>query len=117
MRDLIAVAFGAFLALAMGACNSVGTCPAAGSIVNGGSCSGDMLECPYTLPSLSPACDGTMVEGGIQTSCVCTSGTWVCPSAVECEAGSGDDGSTPDSAGSGDDGNTADSPADSPGGG
>jgi hypothetical protein len=87
------------LAVALGACTDVGDCPAAAAVVPGGSCSGDSLECPYTLQSLSPACDGTTVEGGIATSCVCTQGTWVCPDTVSCpgpsagdDSGGGDDG-------------------------
>jgi hypothetical protein len=76
-----------------GACNNVGDCPTAASIAPGGACSGDNLECPYTLQSPSPACDGTDVDGGLATSCVCTNGTWACPSPVSCDAGgTGDDG-------------------------
>ncbi len=74
------------------ACNNVGVCPSASSIKPGGSCSGDYLECPYTLQTPSQACDGTSVEGGLATSCVCTNGTWVCPDPVSCEGGSGDGG-------------------------
>jgi hypothetical protein len=85
------------LALAAAACNDVGTCPATDSVVPGGSCSGESLECAYTLQTASPACDGTMVEGGIATSCVCTKGTWACPSAVSCPAPPG--GGSPDAAG------------------
>ena len=81
---------GAALALLLGACNDVGSCPAAQSVTPGGSCSGESLQCPYTMESLSPACDGTTVEGGIETSCVCTDGTWACPSPVSC--GAADDG-------------------------
>jgi hypothetical protein len=75
-------------------CNDVGDCPAATAIVPGGSCSGDNLQCPFTLQSPSPACDGTMVQGGVQTSCVCTDGTWNCPGPASCDEGgtSGDDG-------------------------
>jgi hypothetical protein len=75
----------------LGACNEVGSCPGADTITPGGSCSGDNLQCAYTLQSASPACDGTTVEGGLATSCVCTDGAWVCPSAVVCPA-TGDDG-------------------------
>jgi hypothetical protein len=84
------------VALGSGACNDVGTCPAASAISNGGSCSGDNLECPFTLVTPSPACDGTTTQ--IPTSCVCTSGSWSCPSPVVCgepdagEEGGGDDG-------------------------
>jgi hypothetical protein len=75
-------------------CNDVGDCPAATAIVPGGSCSGDNLECPFTLQSPSPTCDGTTVQGGVPTSCVCTGGTWACPDPVSCEEGgtTGDDG-------------------------
>ena len=82
----------AALAVVLGACNNVGDCPAASAITPGGSCSGDSLECPYTLASLSPACDGTSVEGGLATSCVCTNGSWACPDGVSCPAAAtGDD--------------------------
>lgn len=91
----------AALAVALGACNDVGTCPAASAVTPGGSCSGDSLECPYTLQSLSPACDGTTVDGGIATSCVCTSGSWVCPAAVSCPS-SGDDAAGGDGSGEAD---------------
>jgi len=89
------------MGVVLGACNDVGECPAAASAVTpGGSCSGDSLECPYTLQSLSPACDGTTVDGGIATSCVCTKGSWVCPDAVTCpSAGTGDDGGDDSSGG------------------
>lgn len=91
MRRAIFAAW-ALLAVALGACNDVGDCPSASAITPGASCSGDSLECPYTLQSLSPACDGTTVDGGIATSCVCTKGSWVCPSPVSCPAsGTGDD--------------------------
>jgi hypothetical protein len=86
---------GAWAAILAGACNDVGTCPSADSITPGASCSGESLECAYTLQTPSPACDGTSVEGGIATSCVCTSGAWVCPSPVACPGPpgpGGDDG-------------------------
>lgn len=72
-----------------GACNNVGDCPTA-PIQPGGSCSGNNLQCPYVLQTPSAACDGTNVDGGVATSCICTSGSWVCPSPDSCEAG-GDD--------------------------
>jgi hypothetical protein len=85
------------VALAVAACNDVGTCPSADSVSPGAACSGESLECAYTLQTPSPACDGTMVEGGIATSCVCTQGTWACPSPVDCPAPSaGDDASNPE---------------------
>jgi hypothetical protein len=83
-------------------CTNVGDCPAATSIVPGGSCSGESLECPYTLQSLSPACDGTAVDGGIATSCVCTEGSWNCPAPVSCpgvQGDGGDAGAGPEDAG------------------
>jgi hypothetical protein len=73
------------------ACNNVGDCPAPSAITPGGSCSGDTLECPYNLATPSPACDGTTVEGGLATSCICDDGKWSCPSPVSCDASTGDD--------------------------
>jgi hypothetical protein len=70
--------------LACFACNDVGDCPAPEAIIPGASCSGDALECPYNLASPSAACDGTSVDGGVATSCVCMSGNWVCPTPVTC---------------------------------
>jgi hypothetical protein len=81
----------ALVAAALAACNDVGDCPAASSITPGASCSGDNLACPYTLATPSPACDGTTVDGGLETSCVCQNGTWSCPSPVSCDAATGDD--------------------------
>jgi hypothetical protein len=90
-RLAFVLAWAALLAAPMAACNDVGDCPASSQIKPGGSCSGDQLECPYTVKdSPSPACDGTMVEGGLQTSCTCVSGTWSCPE-VSCDATTGDD--------------------------
>ncbi len=63
MRVAIAATIIVSAALGAGACNNVGTCPAAAFMAPGGSCSGDNLECPYTLQTASPACDGTTVEG------------------------------------------------------
>jgi hypothetical protein len=74
-----------------GACNDVGKCPAVSEITPGAPCTGDNLECPFLLQTESLACDGTPVEGGLATSCVCTSGSWSCPSPISCEAGGGDD--------------------------
>jgi hypothetical protein len=76
-------------ALFSSACNDVGSCPGKETITPGGACSGDSLECAYDLATPSPACDGTSTT--IATSCVCTSGAWVCPSAVSCPS-AGDDG-------------------------
>jgi len=92
MRQIsFAVAFAA-VAVLVAACTDVGDCPAQAAIVPGGSCSGDSLECPFALQSLSPACDGTTVDGGIATSCVCTNGSWNCPSPVSCSGESADAG-------------------------
>jgi hypothetical protein len=81
--------FAVAIVASQGACNDVGTCPAAPEVKPGGACSGDTLECPYTLRTPSPACDGTTVQGGIATSCICVSGTWSCPSPISCDAGTG----------------------------
>jgi hypothetical protein len=85
--------------LAAGACNNVGSCPSADAITPGGSCSGESLECPYTLQTASLACDGTMVNGGIATSCVCTDGTWTCPAPAACPDAGGDDSGSQDAGG------------------
>jgi hypothetical protein len=104
----MAIVWAAIAASAVGvaACNDVGNCPAPSAIVPGGSCSGDNLECPFTLETPSPACDGTTVEGGLPTSCTCQGGHWSCPSPVSCDAeapdgstfddGSSDGDATPD---------------------
>ncbi len=84
------------------ACNSVGDCPAPSAITPGGSCSGDTLECPYNVASPSPACDGTTVEGGLATSCMCGDGKWSCPSPVSCDASTGEDATTDDGGDAGD---------------
>jgi hypothetical protein len=91
-RLAFVLAWAALLAAPLAACNDVGDCPASSQIKPGGSCSGDHLECPYTLTNTpSPACDGTtMVEGGLQTSCACVNGSWSCPS-VSCDASTGED--------------------------
>ena len=82
------------------ACNDVGDCPTT-PITPGDPCSGDNLECPYTLESPDPACDGTMIDGGIATSCVCTDGTWACPEPIACDTGDagGDETTTDDGGG------------------
>ncbi len=85
----------AFASALLAACNDVGDCPGASAITPGGSCSGDNLECPYTLQTPSAACDGTSVQGGVPTSCTCAGGSWSCPSPIACDAAAGDDGSTP----------------------
>jgi hypothetical protein len=99
--SLLACLGAAIAAAPHAGCNDVGDCPAATAIVPGGSCSGDNLECPFTLQTPDPACDGTMVQGGVQTSCVCTGGIWACPDPVSCGDGgpTGDDGSSGGEAG------------------
>lgn len=102
----------ALIGTTMGACNDQGDCPAKESIVAGGACSGEELQCAYDLATPSAACDGTKTT--LSTSCICTSGVWACPSAFACEtdaaAETGDDGGaeTGDdgSAETGDDGGT-----------
>jgi hypothetical protein len=95
--------FGVGLAatFAAGGCNNVGSCPSAEAITPGGSCSGESLECAYTLQTASPACDGLIVEGGLATSCVCTKSTWTCPAPVSCPDAGADDGGSQDAAGDG----------------
>jgi hypothetical protein len=75
----------AVIAVAIAACNNVGSCPS--RITPGGSCSGDNLTCLYTITSQSSSatCQPFNDGGPVATSCTCTSGTWVCPSC-------GDDG-------------------------
>ncbi len=102
IRRMLIVA-AAIVSATAGACNDVGTCPSSDSITPGASCTGEFLECAYTLPTASPACDGTTVEGGVATSCVCTKGSWACPAAVACPAPGGGDGSAGDAASAGDD--------------
>src|SRR5579863_205259 len=69
------------------ACNSVGDCPAS-PIVPGGSCSTENLQCAYTLPATDDA--------GTQTSCICTTGAWACPSASTGDDAAGGDSSSGD---------------------
>jgi hypothetical protein len=71
------VSLGAVFALALAACNNVGSCPS--TITPGASCSGDNLECPYTIQSTSGACSSIAVDGAVATSCTCTGGVWQCP--------------------------------------
>jgi hypothetical protein len=108
----------ALVAVASGACNDQGDCPAKESIAPGAACSDDQLQCAYDLATPSAACDGTSTT--IASSCICTKGAWSCPSAYSCEAGpadGGDEGGT-DEGGSGegggeagDDGGGSDAPA------
>ena len=97
------LAWGALIA-PLAACNNVVDCPSPSAITAGGSCSGDHLECPYTLDTPSPACDGTTVEGGLATSCVCQTGRWSCPSPVSCDAAAPDDAGGDETAGDASDG-------------
>jgi hypothetical protein len=99
----VRVALIAGVALGLGACNDVGNCPDPSVIAPGASCSGDSLSCPYVLQSLDPACNGMMADGGIQTSCVCTHGSWSCPQPVSCPA-TGDDSGDDGAGSTGDDG-------------
>lgn len=106
MRSVLFVLAYALVAPVVAACNAVppGDCPDPSAIVPNGACSGDNLECAYTLQSPSPACDGTQVDGGYASSCTCMSGSWVCPAPVVCsttqqEAGSGDDAGADDAGG------------------
>jgi hypothetical protein len=62
------------------ACSDLGSECAKANVSPSASCGNDNLQCPYTLDQ--PNCDGT--SSTVSTSCVCTSGAWVCPSAVEC---------------------------------
>jgi len=100
-RLAFVLAWIALLAAPLAACNDVGDCPASSQIKPGGACTGNQLECPYTLDTPSPACDGTTVEGGLQTSCTCVNGTWSCPSPVSCDATTGEDASQGGDAGDG----------------
>jgi hypothetical protein len=70
------------------ACNETGTCPAKGAFAPDASCQDDGLQCAYDLVTPSAACDGTTTV--IPSSCMCTSGAWVCPSAWSCDAGAAD---------------------------
>jgi hypothetical protein len=99
MKRILAFVFPTAILAVEGACNNVGDCPSASSVHPGGSCNGDYLECPYSLQTPSLACDGTAVEGGLDTSCICTKGTWACPSPVSCEDGGSSASETGDSGG------------------
>ena len=93
----LAIAFAASSQVA--ACNAALTadCPSA-PIDNGGACSEDALECPYTVAP-NAACGDT---SSLASSCTCTSGAWVCP-AFDCDAGATEgDGGPPDDSGPGD---------------
>jgi hypothetical protein len=77
------------IALAIAACNNVGSCPS--TITPGASCSGDNLSCPYTITSqtASSTCQGFNDGGPVATSCTCQGGIWACPSCAE-DGGGGD---------------------------
>lgn len=75
-------------AVGAAACNDTGTCPTKGSIKPDASCADDQLQCAYDLVTPSAACDGTTTS--IPSSCMCTSGAWVCPEAFSCDAGAAD---------------------------
>jgi hypothetical protein len=94
---LLATSVALLLAVAgtIAACNaSQGDCPGKGTIGPGASCSADQLQCAYDLATPAAACDGTTTV--IPSSCTCTEGSWVCPSAFDCDAGSVDGGATED---------------------
>jgi hypothetical protein len=80
-----ALVFAGLLATA-GACNTgLGDCPATQTIQADEACTDDNLDCPYDLSSEPASCNGTTTT--IKTSCVCTKGTWKCPSPVDCGGG------------------------------
>jgi hypothetical protein len=83
--SIVCVTLGAVVAAG---CNSVGDCPSA-PITAGGSCSTENLQCAYTLPASDDA--------GTPTSCICTMGTWACPSAPSGDDGGGDASAVGDS--------------------
>jgi hypothetical protein len=94
-RLFVAAAAATALA-ATAACNSLGDCPAAAEVVPGGTCSGDQLQCAYTLSTQTAACDGVMTT--VATSCTCSGGSWVCPTgfcdATTTDAGASEGGAT-----------------------
>jgi len=112
MRNSAFVLACAAVAVLFAGCTNVGDCPAASAVLPGGSCSGESLEFPYTLQSLSPACDGTTVDGGIATSCFCTNGSWNCPAPVSCSGpqATGDDAGAEESDDAAGEGATSDAP-------
>ena len=65
--------------------DNVGSCPS--TITPGASCSGDNLECPYTIESSAGACSSIAVDGAVATSCTCSGGVWSCPSCGGADAG------------------------------
>ena len=88
--------FAAVVAAALAAfagCNSLADCPAAAEVVPGGACSGNDLQCAYTLSTQTAACTGMTTT--VATSCTCTDGAWVCPTGfcdASTEGGSSDSG-------------------------
>ncbi len=94
------------------ACNTIGDCPAASEIVPGGACSGNTLQCAYTLDTQTVACDGTLAT--IATSCTCVGSVWVCPTGF-CDGGPSDAAATDGAASDGaatDGSSTGDGPSD-----
>jgi hypothetical protein len=83
--SIVCVTLGAVVAAG---CNSVGDCPSA-PVTAGGSCSTENLQCAYTLPASDDA--------GTPTSCICTMGTWACPSAPSGDDAGGDASAMDDS--------------------
>lgn len=81
----VLVPLGAAVALVIAACNNVGSCPS--SITPGASCSGDNLECPYTIEPAAGACSSIAADGALATSCTCSGGVWSCPSCGGADAG------------------------------
>lgn len=81
----VLVPLGVAIALVVAACNNVGSCPS--TITPGSSCSGDNLECPYTIESSAGACSSIAVDGAVATSCTCSGGVWSCPSCGGADAG------------------------------
>jgi|GEM_PF-3521458 len=64
-------------ALLLCACTGQGTCPPNGRMINGASCRGQDLQCPYNVAIT--LCDGS--TGTFKSSCSCENGSWVCPEA------------------------------------
>jgi len=104
------------LVVAVGACNNgTGDCPGKESVHPGAACSDDTLQCAYDLSTPSPACDGTTTT--ITSSCTCTKGTWLCPSAVDCGGSTDNDASATDESATDDGSGGAEGSPDDGGGG
>ena len=82
---VFAAASVALAAWVIAACNDLGTCPAAAAVTPDAACSNEQLQCEYDLATPSPSCNGTTTV--IPSSCTCTDGAWVCPSAFDCDSG------------------------------